>query len=194
MDWATLLVRVAGPARGALASLGVSSLPELARHTEAEVAGLHGMGPTALARIKAALRTAGLRFRDDRVELVRAFLTALSEGRSGSALEEFYHPEVRQTEFPNLLTKVVAVRDLAELKAASERGKAVIRRQKYELTKVFAADEGVVIEAVWTAELAIPLGKLAVGDQMKAYFAQIYEFRDGKIFAQRNYDCFESFM
>ena len=51
-----------------------------------------------------------------------------------------------------------------------------------------------MIEAVWTAELAIPLGKLAPGDQMKAWFAQVYEFREGKIFAQRNYDCFEPFV
>lgn len=132
--------------------------------------------------------------RDERVELIRSFLAALSDGQSGAALEAFYHADARQTEFPNLLTKATTVRDLAQLKEASERGKAVIRRQSYELTRVFAAEEGVVIEAVWTAELAIPLGKLPAGGEMKAYFAQVYEFRDGKILAQRNYDCFEPFL
>jgi ketosteroid isomerase-like protein len=30
-----------------------------------------------------------------------------------------------------------------------------------------------------------------VGDVMRAHFATFIEFRDGKIVAQRNYDCFE---
>jgi hypothetical protein len=48
--------------------------------------------------------------------------------------------------------------------------------------------------------LAIPLGKLAVGDQMVANFAQFYEFEEDsndnkmKIIRQRNYDCFDPFI
>jgi len=194
MEWSALVERLAAPAQRALATLGVASYADLARHSEREVTDLHGLGPTAVAQLKAGLASAGLRFRDARVDLIRAFLQALSDGASGAALDAFYHPEARQTEFPNLLTKAVTTRDLGQLRAASEQGKAVLRRQSYELTRVFAADEGVVIEAVWTAELAIPLGKLPAGGEMKAYFAQVYEFRDGRIIAQRNYDCFESFV
>jgi hypothetical protein len=51
----------------------------------------------------------------------------------------------------------------------------------------------VIIEAIWTGTLAIPLGNIPIGGQMKAWFAQFYEFKDGKIIKQRNYDCFEPF-
>jgi ketosteroid isomerase-like protein len=40
--------------------------------------------------------------------------------------------------------------------------------------------------------LAIPIGTLAPGDRMKAHFAMFFEFRDGRIALQRNYDCFEA--
>ena len=43
----------------------------------------------------------------------------------------------------------------------------------------------------WTGTLAVPVGALPVGGQMRARFAQFYELRDGKIVAQRNYDCFD---
>jgi hypothetical protein len=52
----------------------------------------------------------------------------------------------------------------------------------------------VIIEAIWTGVLSIPVGKLAVGSEMKAYFAQFFEFKNGKITKQRNYDCFENFL
>jgi ketosteroid isomerase-like protein len=36
------------------------------------------------------------------------------------------------------------------------------------------------------------LGTLAEGAEMKAHFAMFFEFREGKIRLQRNYDCFEA--
>ena len=39
--------------------------------------------------------------------------------------------------------------------------------------------------------LAIPLGTLPAGGEMRARFAVFLQFRDGKIVSQRNYDCFE---
>jgi len=41
--------------------------------------------------------------------------------------------------------------------------------------------------------LAIFIGNLPAGGEMTAYFAQLFESRDGKIYRQRNYDCFEPF-
>lgn len=40
-------------------------------------------------------------------------------------------------------------------------------------------------------QLAVPLGTLKGGSEMRAHFATLLEFRDGKIVAQRNYDCFD---
>jgi ketosteroid isomerase-like protein len=47
------------------------------------------------------------------------------------------------------------------------------------------------IEVQWTGTLAVALGTLPAGGEMRARFAMFLELRDGKIARQRNYDCFE---
>jgi ketosteroid isomerase-like protein len=106
-------------------------------------------------------------------------------------LMKFYHPDVRQIEFPNTLTKAKTVRTLEDLKNASERGTQVLQKETYEILRSFTTGNTVIIEAIWTGVLALPLGAIPIGGEMKAYFAQFYEFQDGKIISQRNYDCFE---
>jgi ketosteroid isomerase-like protein len=69
----------------------------------------------------------------------------------------------------------------------------VLQKEKYDIVKSYTIGNTVIIEAVWTGTLAIPLGNIPIGGEMKAYFAQFYEFQDGKIIKQRNYDCFEPF-
>jgi hypothetical protein len=34
-------------------------------------------------------------------------------------------------------------------------------------------------------------GTLKLGDQLRARFAQVFEFKDGLIWRQRNYNCFD---
>jgi hypothetical protein len=43
----------------------------------------------------------------------------------------------------------------------------------------------------WTGTLAITLGSLAAGHDMRARFAVFLQYRGDKIACQRNYDCFE---
>lgn len=57
------LPKLAAPAQRALAGAKLASLAQLAKRTEAEVAALHGMGPNALATLKAAMTAKGLSFR-----------------------------------------------------------------------------------------------------------------------------------
>jgi len=56
---------VARPAHRALGSKNIGSLDELSRYSEAEIAALHGMGPKALAALRAALAERGSGFRAD---------------------------------------------------------------------------------------------------------------------------------
>lgn len=49
----------------------------------------------------------------------------------------------------------------------------------------------VALKALWTGRLATSFGALQAGSEMRAHSAMFLEFRDGKIFKQRNYDCFE---
>ena len=53
---------LAAPARRALVGAGITSLEQLSRLTEAQVASLHGMGPNAMARLREMLAAEGRKF------------------------------------------------------------------------------------------------------------------------------------
>jgi hypothetical protein len=131
---------------------------------------------------------------NNNLELAIRFIEVIGEGKSGKELNEFYDESALQIEYPNLLTKRIIKRNLSEIKDASISGKKVISNQKYEIVKSFSIEDTVIIEAIWSGKLSIPLGKLNAGDELKAYFAQFFEFKDNKIVKQRNYDCFENFL
>ena len=57
--------RLAAPARRALASAGITSLAQLAKHRESEVRALHGMGPSAVGQLRDALAVRGLSFKQE---------------------------------------------------------------------------------------------------------------------------------
>ncbi|MDW7692649.1 nuclear transport factor 2 family protein [Flammeovirgaceae bacterium SG7u.111] len=122
------------------------------------------------------------------------FLKMLEARKSSNELDKFYHPETEQIEYPNTLTKTLTKRGLNDLKDASEKGSKILTSESYEVKNLLSVNNTVVLECIWYGKLAIPIGKLNAGDQMKAYFAQFFEFKDGKIFKQRNYDCFEPFI
>jgi hypothetical protein len=86
-----------------------------------------------------------------------------------------------------------AVRNLDALREAASRGRAVLRSQRYEVQQAVAKGTSVALETMWAGVLAVPVGSLQPGDEMRAYFAMFLEFDGDKIIAQRNYDCFEPF-
>ncbi len=57
-----LPVKLAAPARRALAGAGISRLEQLTRLSEAEISHLHGIGPNAIKQLRQALRAKGLSF------------------------------------------------------------------------------------------------------------------------------------
>jgi predicted RecB family nuclease len=57
------LAGLAAPARRALEGAGLTTLASLAKRTEQQVSELHGMGPNAVGRLRAALAKQGLSFR-----------------------------------------------------------------------------------------------------------------------------------
>ena len=56
-------LRVMGPAKRALVGAGILTLDDLTTRTRADVAALHGVGPSALRLLDAALDAAGLAYR-----------------------------------------------------------------------------------------------------------------------------------
>lgn len=126
-------------------------------------------------------------------QLAAEFIKTLQSRNSAEEILRFYHADIEQVEYPNAVTKNTAVRNMEDLKQAAERGKKVMAKEEYEIIKSYTIGHTVIIEALWTGTLAIPIGAVPVGGQIKAHFAQFYEFMDGKIIRQRNYDCFEPF-
>ncbi|MBS1532292.1 MAG: nuclear transport factor 2 family protein [Bacteroidetes bacterium] len=121
------------------------------------------------------------------------FIRAVESRKSADELHRFFHPDMEQTEFPNAVTKNKTVRTIKDSKSAAEKGSKILSKESYEITKKHAIGNTVIIEAEWTGTLAIPVGNIPAGGEMKAYFAQFYEFEGDKIFRIRNYDCFEPF-
>ena len=55
--------RLSAPARRALSGAGYTRLDQLAQISESDLKKLHGMGPTAIAALRATLDERGLSFR-----------------------------------------------------------------------------------------------------------------------------------
>jgi len=129
----------------------------------------------------------------DHGRLVRDYLAAIEAGATGEALARFYTPDVEQEEFPNRLNPTGRRSDLAAMLAAADRGRQVLRKQAYEVHTVISEGDVVAVEVTWTGTLAVPLGSLAPGDDMRARFCMVLELEQGRIRRQRNYDCFDAF-
>jgi ketosteroid isomerase-like protein len=125
--------------------------------------------------------------------IIEQYLAAIEAGTTGDALAAFYAPDVVQEEFPNRLVPTGARRDLAALLEGAARGQKVMRAQRYEILNALESGDTIALEIQWTGTLAVPVGTLPAGGDMRARFAVFIELRDGKIVRQRNYDCFEPF-
>jgi ketosteroid isomerase-like protein len=126
-----------------------------------------------------------------RVAFVREYLAAISHGETGDAMKRFYDPDFVQTEYPNALNTKGQRSDLADTLARAEKGKKFLSAQAYDVRTAISTGDTVALEVYWTGTLAIPALGLPAGGQMKAHFAMFIEVRSGRIFRQRNYDCFE---
>ncbi|MCB0166295.1 MAG: nuclear transport factor 2 family protein [Anaerolineae bacterium] len=128
---------------------------------------------------------------NDNILLVREYLQALADGEAGESLGRFFTEDAIQIELPNKLNPAGGRSDLATMKKRSEEGQHILKQQSYTVKSAVADGDQVAVEAEWVGVLAIPLGSLPVGYEMKAHFAMFFEFRNGRIAVQRNYDCFE---
>jgi ketosteroid isomerase-like protein len=129
----------------------------------------------------------------DNLALVRRYLGAIESGATGEALAAFYDPDVVQEELPNRLNPHGARRDLRGILAAAERGKRAMSAQRFQVLSEVASHDRVALEVQWTGTVAAPLGTLPAGGELRARFGMFLDLRDGKITAQRNYDCFYPF-
>lgn len=116
---------------------------------------------------------------------------AVSRFAAGEELAAFFHPDATHHELPNALFPDGNIRDLAGLCAAAEAGRTGLSSQSFEVVNGLAVGDHVALEVLWTGTTAVPLRHLPAGQTLRAHIAVFLEFREGKIIAQRNYDCYE---
>ena len=129
----------------------------------------------------------------DNLAVVYEYLQAVSSNVPVEDFLRFLSPQIVQEEMPNLLKPQGNRRGRAELERDYERGRQMVASQQYDIQSSIAMGDTVSIEVIWTGRLAVAVGDLPPGAEMRARCAIFFEFQDGKIVRQRNYDCFEAF-
>lgn len=126
----------------------------------------------------------------DNVAIAKRYIEALGSGADPEAVGAFFAPDVVQEEFPNRLLPNGATRDLAALREARRRGRALMSHEAYELLSAMGEGDRVAVELLWIGTVGADVGPFKAGQQIKARFAIFLWFRDGRIVRQHNYDCF----
>jgi ketosteroid isomerase-like protein len=120
----------------------------------------------------------------------RRYLKAIEDGDATDVLSLF-SPDAVLEQLPNRIYPKGLRSNVSQVPEAFEKGRKIFSHQTYEITNAAETGNIVAIEFLWTGTLAIPFGTLTAGSQMRCHSAMFLEFRDGKIVAQRNYDCFD---
>jgi len=126
----------------------------------------------------------------DHLDTVRRYLRAIESGTFAD-IEDVFTPDVVMEQLPNRVYPQGMRATRSQMSEGFEKGRKLLSAQTYEIRNALAQDNLVAAEVLWIGTLAISFANLAAGSQMRAHSAMFFEFRDGKIAHQRNYDCFE---
>ncbi|HZR64667.1 MAG TPA: nuclear transport factor 2 family protein [Terriglobales bacterium] len=102
-----------------------------------------------------------------------------------------FSPDAVLEQLPNRIYPNRICSGVSRMTEAFEKGRKLLSSQSYEIKGCVVDGDELSIEVLWTGILALPFGSLSVGSQMRAHSAIFFQFKDGKIVRQRNYDCFE---
>lgn len=100
--------------------------------------------------------------------------------------------DVIQTEFPCIMTPAKKDRSREDVLTGVREAGYFLHAQRTEVTLMLARDDEVAVEGVWTGVLKGDMGPLKAGDTLRIYIAIFFTFRDGKIAAQRTYNCVDA--
>ena len=127
---------------------------------------------------------------EEYLEKVRRYLSSLEHG-AFSDISDLFAPDMVMEQLPNRIYPKGVRAGIAQMAVAFEKGRTILASQKYEIKSHIGEGDRLALEVIWTGILAIPCGNVGAGSEMRAHSAMFFEFKDGKIVSQRNYDCFE---
>src|SRR5215467_11165416 len=123
-------------------------------------------------------------------EKVAHYLRSIENG-DFAYIADLFSPDAVFEQLPNRIYPNGITSGVSRMAEAFEKGRKLLSSQSYELKSCVAEGDRLAIEVLWAGTLALAFGNLAVGSQMRAHSAIFFQFKDGKIIGQRNYDCFE---
>lgn len=124
------------------------------------------------------------------LERVRLYLKAIEDGQF-SDIRELFAPDALMVQYPNRIYQQGISAGVAHMAEAFEKGRKLLSSQTYQIKNEVVNGDSVAVEVVWVGKLAISFGSLQAGSEMRAHSAMFFEFKDGKIVSQKNYDCFK---
>ncbi|HET9405688.1 MAG TPA: nuclear transport factor 2 family protein [Candidatus Sulfotelmatobacter sp.] len=124
------------------------------------------------------------------LEQIKLYLRSIENG-DFSYIADLFSPDSVLEQLPNRIYPNGIRSGVSSMADAFEKGRKLLSSQSYELESCIADGDRLSIEVLWTGTLALAFGSLSAGSQMRAHSAMFFQFKDGKIVSQRNYDCFE---
>jgi ketosteroid isomerase-like protein len=124
------------------------------------------------------------------LDTARLYLKAIEDGDATYVISLFSSDGFVE-QLPNKICPHGTHATVSQIPESFEKGRKIFARQTYEIINQLTNANTVALEVLWTGKLAVPFGALAAGSEIRAHSAMFMEFRDGKIVAQRNYDCFD---
>lgn len=121
--------------------------------------------------------------------IITAYLRAI-ERHDLDAVAALLHPDVEVVEHPNQVSPTGKRYDRDALRAAGERGKALLSSERYAVRSMIVDGDRAAVQIEWSGTLAVAAGARQIGDVMRAQICSVIELRDGKIWRQEQYDCF----
>ena len=124
------------------------------------------------------------------LEKVARYLRSIESG-DFAYIADLFSPDAVLEQLPNRIYPNGIKSGVSRMAEAFEKGRMLLSSQSYEIKSCVADGDRLSVEVLWTGTLAVAFGSLAAGSQMRAHSAMFFQFKDGKIVSQRNYDCFE---
>ena len=128
----------------------------------------------------------------NKIDTIKRFFQLLQWFTSSeNEYKALLHPAIEQTEYPNLMIQATRHRVFSHLIEGAGAGKKMLAWQRFEPLHFFETNDAVIAEYTWTGELKLKAGRLNKGQVLKAHICTVFEFKEDKIYRQRNYDCYE---
>ncbi|MFC5407360.1 nuclear transport factor 2 family protein [Cohnella soli] len=120
------------------------------------------------------------------------FRLAESHSDDESQFRSIIHPDFEQTEYPNLYTPRIRIRDLSKTVKDIALSRRFYNRQTYEIIHSHETEDHLILEVLWEAIIKNNFGKFKKDEKLQSRFCSVIQYRNNLIYRQRSYDCFEA--